>query len=192
MNLLAIDPGPRESAAVILDTESSEIVKHGYEENEVILNEYLPLEKADYDVRPGHLAVEMVKSYGMAVGDSVFHTCVWIGRFIEAWGGPYDKIIRKEVCSCVCNDGRASDSNIRQALIDRWGGVDGEAKAIGGKKCKKCKGKGWFGRGRPECPRCEGSGWEHPPGPLYGITGDQWAALAVGVTWVDRYRKENT
>ena len=107
------------------------------------------------------LAVEMVASYGMAVGAEVFETCVWIGRFIQVWfeGGMIEDayrearlVYRREVKLALCGNSRAKDSNIRQAIIDRYGGKAG---AIGKKKT---------------------------PGPLYGITGDVWSALAVAIT----------
>ena len=176
--IIAIDPGPRESAMV--EMENNHVICHRYETNQRIVDAL-----GSHTGKTRNLALEMVASYGMPVGKSVFETCVWIGRFIESWGGDYDLIYRKTVCAHICGSARAKDSNIRQALIDRFGGIDGEAKAIGGKKCGKCKGKGWFGAGRPVCPECGGKGYETPPGPLNGISGDEWAALAVAVTWLD-------
>ena len=66
----------------------------------------------------------MVACYGMPVGKEVFDTCVWIGRFIqEAYelGIDCDYIYRKEEKMNLCNSMKAKDSNIRQALIDRFG-----------------------------------------------------------------------
>jgi hypothetical protein len=104
---------------------------------------------------PDHLAIEMIASYGMAVGAEVFETCVWIGRLVAAWAGPHTFVHRREVKLHLCGDSRAKDANIRQALIDRYG--PGKERAIGKVKA---------------------------PGPLYGVTADQWSAVAV--TWSDR------
>lgn len=102
------------------------------------------------------LVVEMIASYGMPVGAEVFDTCVWIGRYVENWSpGAWTLMKRQEVKLHLCNSPRANDATIRQALIDRFGG---KAKAIGTKKA---------------------------PGPLHGVKGDIWQALALAVTWSD-------
>jgi uncharacterized OB-fold protein len=85
----------------------------------------------------------------------------------------------------LCKSTRAKDTNVRQAIIDLYGG---EEKAIGGKKCPECKGKGWFGPGRPVCPKCDGKKWKTPPGPLNGIATDVWAALAVAITFAETFK----
>lgn len=99
------------------------------------------------------IAIEMIASYGMAVGKEVFETCLWIGRFIQAAGLERVRLIyRKDVKLHLCGSPRAKDANIRQALIDRWGG---KAEAIGNVK---------------------------RPGPLYAVKSHAWAALGVAVT----------
>lgn len=72
------------------------------------------------------LVIEMVASYGMAVGETVFETCVWIGKFMQIAENrkmPVKKIYRKDEKMNICHSMKAKDSNIRQALIDRFGVV---------------------------------------------------------------------
>lgn len=113
--VLAIDPGTLQSAYVVLCGEV--IYEHGIAENQQLLQM----------IRSGHfdfaeyLAIEMIASYGMAVGAEVFRTCVWIGRFEEAWGDPFSEVFRKDVKMNVCGSPRAKDANIRQAMLDRFG-----------------------------------------------------------------------
>lgn len=78
------------------------------------------------------LAIEMVASYGMPVGREVFETCVWIGRFQQAWREP-DKVrlvYRRDVKLYLCGTMKAKDPHIRQALLDKIGPV-GTVKAPG-------------------------------------------------------------
>jgi len=61
----------------------------------------------------------------MPVGKEVFDTCVWIGRFQQIALPNVDTkfIYRKDEKMNICNSMKAKDSNIRQALIDRFGAV---------------------------------------------------------------------
>lgn len=62
----------------------------------------------------------------MAVGATVFDTCVWIGQFKQKAienDIPVEFIYRKDEKMNLCHSMKAKDSNIRQALIDRFGEV---------------------------------------------------------------------
>lgn len=72
---------------------------------------------------PDVVVIEKVESYGMAVGAEVFDTVLWAGRFAEAAHRvPVVLLPRRSVKLALCGDSRAKDANIRQALIDRFGG----------------------------------------------------------------------
>ena len=130
MKILAIDPGNVESAYCVIEDETYKPVEFGKINNEdLIIKLDTILEK--YDIYA--VAIEMIASYGMPVGASVFDTCVWIGRFYERCitnVGSIEYIYRKEEKMNLCNSMKAKDSNIRQALIDRFGDV-GTKKAQG-------------------------------------------------------------
>lgn len=151
--VIAVDPGDVRSAFVVLDEDDASVLRHGK-----VRNEELATCLAEWRREPAYavLVIEMIASYGMPVGATVFETCVWIGRYLQIWNGPHVRVYRGEVKLHLCKSSRAKDANVRQALIDRCG--PGRARAIGTKRA---------------------------PGPLYGITADRWAALAVGVTYLD-------
>lgn len=117
--IFAIDPGPGKSAFVGMD-ETLRPVTFGIRDNEELLE---GLVMGDFD-QYTYLAIEMVASYGMPVGKDVFETCVWIGRFWQASKQPIKQFVyRKDAKMNICGSMRAKDSNIRQALIDRFGVV---------------------------------------------------------------------
>lgn len=130
MKIIAIDPGNTESAWLRLEHYTfggSQILDFGKHPNEDILS-ILATTYAE------HLAIEMVQSFGMAVGASVFDTVFWAGRFAQAWRdkpGKFSLVYRKDVKIHLCNSMRAKDGNIRQALIDRFG-APGTKKNPGG------------------------------------------------------------
>lgn len=151
MRVLAIDPGSTESAFVL--SSDGRTFKFGKVSND----ELLRLIRNAHESH--HLAIEMIASYGMPVGAEVFETCVWIGRYIQAFSSIYDrphtKVYRRDVKLHLCGQARAKDGNVRVALIDKFGGKE---KATGNKKS---------------------------PGPLYGFSADVWAALGVYVTFTE-------
>ena len=151
--ILAIDPGNIESAYCIMDSDTYTPIKFGKVENEMLLYE---VEKEKYD----KLVVEMIASYGLAVGKSVFDTCVWIGRFIQASPKDYEYIYRKEEKMNLCGSMKAKDTNIRQALIDRFATFDFK----------------------------NGKGKKDNKDFFYGFSKDMWAAFAVGCTYLDKQK----
>lgn len=127
MTILAIDPGPENSAFLILSTAG---LPRDFDklENAALLR-HLRAGELHADL----MAVEMIASYGRPVGEEVFETCVFIGQILEAWGSrPALRIKRKEVCAELCGNARGvNDAVIRQRLIDIYGG---KTRAIGLKK----------------------------------------------------------
>lgn len=117
--ILAIDPGPEQSAVVRWDGKAISIAKIMPTEHCL---QFVRVQKSRITV-----AVEMVACFGMPVGKEVFETCLVVGRIKEACyvncleGVDFETIYRSEVKMHLCQSMRAKDSNIRQALIDRFG-----------------------------------------------------------------------
>lgn len=157
MIVLAIDPGTTESGYALLDSSTRRPLQVG----KVLNEELLALLTAPGLHRPDVVAIEMIASYGMSVGQEVFETCVWIGRFLqvaEDWlGAVVVRHKRLEVKVHHCHSAQASDANISQALVDR------------------------FAMGQPN----RGKGTKAAPGWFYGFAKDIWQAYALGVMVAD-------
>lgn len=167
MSILAIDPGNVQSAYVIY--EDGDICEHHICENAALLARVRGMvsERSNYPYKPEVMAIEMIACYGMAVGKTVFDTCVWIGRFIQAWEPLRShKVYRLDCKMHLCHTPRAQDKNIRQAIIDRY-------PATGGGKIPQI-------------------GTKKQRGPLYGVSKDVWAALAVAITFAETFNKNLT
>lgn len=118
MRVLAIDPGTHQSAFVVWN--GNQILVSGIEPNETLLRMLQFKEIADLD-DTDVVAIEMIASYGMAVGREVFETCVWIGRFFERCRPEPRLVYRKDMKLHHCQSARAKDANINQALRDKYG-----------------------------------------------------------------------
>jgi hypothetical protein len=116
MVIIGIDPGTERSAMVAWDGAS--IRQAVIAPNLDIVDSLRATVFSEPDII---LAIEWIESFGMAVGKSVFITCRWCGRFEQAWPGKVEYVTRKQIKSHICRSTRANDSNIRQALIDRFG-----------------------------------------------------------------------
>lgn len=160
MIIFAIDPGNTQSGYAIIEMPNFHLYEFGKVENEKLL---AILESYQW-VMPDVFAIEMVASYGMPVGKDVFETCVWIGRFIQAVKQKnHHFIYRKDEKLCLCGSLKAKDSNIRQALIDRYAKHDFK----------------------------NGKGVKKNPDTFYGVSKDVWQAIAVGVTYYEIKEGEN-
>lgn len=158
--VLALDPGHTRSALVLI--ENGRPTWFALDSNDVIRDLLMDDSAAGPNFTGHeHLVVEQIESFGMAVGAEVFETVFWAGRFVEAWGGTWSRLTRRAVKLHLCGQSRAKDANVRAALLNHYG--PGKEKAVGVKRA---------------------------PGPLYGIKLDLWAALAVGVTYVETCGKE--
>jgi hypothetical protein len=150
MKILAIDPGNIESAYVVLD-DVLKPLEFAKESNITLIEKIY----SGHFEGVTHIAIEMIASYGMSVGKTVFETCVWIGKFEEALGNSNlseaKHIYRRDEKMNLCHSVKAKDSNVIQALKDRFGDK--------GTK----KNPGWF----------------------FGFAKDMWQAYAVGVTYAD-------
>ena len=158
--VLAIDPGDTESAYVVINATTCEPLEFGKIANKDLRDRIWtshPTQKIAGDLT----AIEMIASYGMPVGAEVFETCVWIGRFhtaVEISTGDEPTLVKRlPVKIHHCHSSKAKDSNVTQALVDR------------------------FTPGQPNF----GNGTKATPGWFYGFAKDVWQAYALAVYAAD-------
>jgi hypothetical protein len=155
-SIIAIDPGPVQSAYAGWDGER--ITSFHLLENYELLH-LLNIKT------PGpceNLVVEQIQCFGMPVGESIFETVFWSGRFCETWGKEFHRLPRRAVKMHLCQSMRAKDSNVIQALVDRFA---------------------------PLAPN-KGKGRKVEPGFFYGFKRDIWQAFALAVTWWDQNKED--
>ena len=168
MIVLGIDPGTTKSAYVVYDSNTKKVLTQGLEGNDDVLCSIETM-RNEYGIEM--MAIEMLKSYGMPMGDSCLLTCVWIGRFIEAWmmDATVRFIWRKSIATEICGSPRASDSNIAKGLVNRFSedktNLGGGSNPVVGLKGNK--------------------------GHLYLIKYDMWSALAVSVAFSEKWLRKD-
>ena len=157
MRILAIDPGNTESGYALINNVTYKPIAFGKKENYTLREMIRGGQFNNVDT----VVIEMVKSYGMPVGATVFQTCVWIGRFQELFfdghGTNVALIYRGDVKLHHCHNSGAKDSNVIQALIDRF------ASGV----------------------RNRGKGTVAAPGWFYGFKADIWQAYALAIYTAD-------
>lgn len=193
--LLGIDAGTSKSGVVVFDTYYWHVDYSGEIENNVLLS-YLRhgliqtcnaisvadkgifLEKVQVGNYFDVCLIETIEAMGKRVGREIFETAIWIGRFQEACEGVLNKKVflvsrksekrilgvKRSVKNTKTGKPISADSQIRSSILKKFdpsGG--GNVPQIGTKK---------------------------EPGPLYGVTGHAWSALAVVLAGLEIYSDE--
>jgi hypothetical protein len=171
--ILAIDPGLARCGVVLYDGLYHRLLGHAILEPsgaDFVAERQGRLDWTGNGLSSGHAdycVIEHVGHYGtgMNVGKDVFDTCVLIGELRKGWNinrGKAPKaalMLRPDVKTYLCRKRGATDAMVRQAVLDRF------PRTGGGKT--------------PQV------GVKDQPGPLYGVKGDAWQALALAITYAE-------
>jgi hypothetical protein len=125
--ILAIDPGPRESGVVLFD--AGRVLQHHIVSSENLRN----MLRHGFTFRETLVIEAMLESRGMPMMRDHVTTVRYAAFFQEAWeshGGRVVLLDRAAIKAAVCGHARATDSNVRAALLDRLG-PQGTKKAPG-------------------------------------------------------------
>lgn len=179
MLLLAVDPGTTESAYVGMKSDY-EIITKAKVPNEKLL-ELITL--GCYDALVIECMEARTLNVGRAdappqkIGNETYETCYWIGRYMEAAyrrGMDVHRVTRGEEKSALIPTKKnklpplpppvpkSVDAKIRAGLIRRFAKHD----------------------------MINGKGKANNRDTFYGFKADMWAACAVGVTYLDRCKKQ--
>ena len=122
--ILAIDPGNEYTAYVLMDNATYKPI-----ECAKVPNAEFRVKLAEHcmNIALKEVVMELVGHYGtgMPAGRTVFDTCYESGRFIEiiyhCTRQEAHSMLRASVKTIICGTPRAKDSNVIQALKDRFG-----------------------------------------------------------------------
>jgi Holliday junction resolvasome RuvABC endonuclease subunit len=120
VKIVGVDPGYQESGWLIYDSDEEQILFCTIESNDRLLERLgtnLPL---SCDV----LAIEKAEGFGQKAGETMFDTCFWAGRFVQAWRHQEKqafRIGRKKVKLHLCGTSSAGDKDVTEALKHRFG-----------------------------------------------------------------------
>lgn len=161
MMILGLDPNPLVIASVLFDTVRGVVLGHWTTETTATMRElmngtfHVRLETLGAEAKTTVWAIEGLESRGMTIGQETFDTVFLSGRLFQqlsSLGWDVRLIGRSKVKIAICGSMRATDTSIRHAILDLWGGKQA---AIGHRAT---------------------------PGPFYGIHHHEWQALAVALT----------
>lgn len=198
--ILGIDPGLWESGwATVTRDGGLRLLAHGVDSNPSVRMKV----QAFVASRPqAPVAIEHMQPRGQPTSKDEMDTLFAAGRMTaDVPRGLLFGLTAGTVRLHMCGMRGAKDANVRQAVIDRWGG---DQRAIGRVRCGVCRGRGDFPvpgtRGRKACPNerlacqaCRTSpGWYAPPGPLANVRSHAFQAIAVAVTILDMLEDEAT
>jgi hypothetical protein len=115
--ILAIDPGPTQSAWVFL--VDGEVKGFAKEPNQLLLD---ALRGNAWNGGPTAVVIEWITVASVA-GAEVYQTCRWVGRFEQAAGGA-ELLPRTEIKQHLFGkvNVKSADALVRRAMLDRFGG----------------------------------------------------------------------
>lgn len=157
MKIFAIDPGNEQSAYCIMDDEYHLLEFAKLPNKELMKTMIQSIPEAEMVV------IERMMSYGMPVGAETFITCEWIGRFAQEAEKlvSVEYVYRKDEKLYICGSPKATDTNIRHALIERFAKFDTK----------------------------RGTGTKANQDYFYGVTKDCWSAIAIATTKLDMLKE---
>ena len=154
--ILAIDPGNEYSAYCLAEYDTLKPLQFAKIPNAELI-ELAP--KLINENAMQAVAIELIQSYGMAVGREVFETCYFIGKLCDRIERNTNikkvkPIYRKDEKLAICGNLKANDTIIRHTLIDMFAKHDLK----------------------------NGKGTKAKPDWFFGFKADCWSAYAIAYT----------
>ena len=190
--ILGIDPSNKASAYCLISLPDLKPIEFGFMEADEMLD-YIE-ESPNASCGGIHLAIEGMENLGMAVGKTVFDTCMLVGRLLER--GYLAGRLNEET---IMDEDEGLDGEWYYSPLT-FGGYDYEDIKLIYRKQEKMNLCGTMrskdkdirqalvDRFAPNTPN-GGKGSKDDKGWFYGFRADIWSAYAVAITYYDLYLK---